>query len=298
MVKIFQADDKRTGFTVTYEEERRGLRLDWLIFPPTEPVRDYASLFPALYKQMEGTTQWLTNTAKSQGYFESSHSPVEEAKVPLWRRDPVPLLTQSFVMKSAQGPVVEPKPDLFHTLNLLMLEDYFIQTSLVMPANLGKEAGDIREEAHNLVAAVIREPALTEELLKLAGDYAAKPLEDEGRKAADSMIAISADSQTIKPSFPGEGITDCLKEAETTAPGSQKDLLRAFTIGSMLVQLQGGDFDDQITEGARMMCEVFTAVQKATPALKSPRCDQLAAEVKAGNAASYLRAKMLAPVTK
>jgi hypothetical protein len=298
MTKIFQADKADQGFTVTYTEERRGLRLDWLVYPPQAIIRDYASLLPRVTKEMQQNANWLQSISKAQGFYEASRSPVEEAKVPMWKRDPVPLFTQSFIMKAAQGPVLEPKPDLFYTLNLLYLEDYFVQTTLVMPSTLGEEAGTIREEAHNLVAAMIREPAMSEEMLKMAAQYALKPLEDEGRKAATTLLKLSAESHTMKPSFPGEGITACLNEAKATAAGTHDDLLRAFSVGSLVVQIQGGKFDDQVTEGARMMSEVFATLQKQKPELKSPACEKLAQAVKDGRAALHLREQMLAPLPK
>ena len=122
-------------------------------------------------------------------------------------------------------------------------------------------------------------------------------MESEGQKSADALLQLAEASLTMKPHFPGEGITPCLREAELTAPGCEKDLLRAFTIGSLVVKLQDGSFDDQIAEGARMMAEVYGMLKGKHPALKSEACEAVAAAVKEGKAALHLRERMLAPLT-
>jgi hypothetical protein len=295
--KVFKADRVEAGYAVTYTEERRGLRMDWLIYPPEAQITDPSRMLSTMKLRMDQTVSGLMSLAKGGGYYEASRSPVEEVKLAVWKRDGIPMLTQSFVMKAAQGPVREPKPDLLNTLNLLLFEDYYVQSSLMMPATLGEEAKQVRDEVDKLFAGLVREPFLTQEYLGLAVKYVEKPMDLEGQKSADALLQLAEASLTMKPHFPGEGITPCLREAEKTAPGCEKDLLRAFGIGSLVVKLQDGSFDDQMTEGARMMSQVFEMLKGKHPALKSEACEGVAAAVKEGKAALYLRERMLAPVT-
>lgn len=295
--KVFKADRAEAGYAVTYLEERRGLRLDLHLYAPEKQITDPSRMVSTMKLRMEQTVQGLMSLAKMGGYYEQSRSPVEEVRLPVWKRESLPMLTQSFVMKAAQGPVREPKPDLFNTLNLLLFEDFYVQSSLVMPATLGEEAKQVREEVEKLFAGLVREPFLTQEYLALAVKYVEKPLEEEGQKSADALLELAEASLTMKVHFPGEGITPCLREAQSTAAGVEKDLLRAFSIGSLVVKLQDGGFDDQMAEGARMMTEVYAGLKGKHAGLKSEACEALAAAVKEGKAGLYLRERMLAPLT-
>jgi hypothetical protein len=295
--KCFKSKNAAGGYALSYVEERRGLRLDWQLYPPKARIKHLSEVLGTVKKQLTEVVDDLIQVGERKGYQVANRGPVDQGEIPVWKVGELPLFSQSFVLKSKPGPLANPPPSVFNTINLSMFEDIYVQSSLVMPFSLGNEAVKIRDEVDKLFSQVLREPALKEEYLKLCRNYVEKPFEEEGRKAADALLVLCDSSVAVKPVYPGEALTPCLREAEQTAPGVHQDMLRAFSVGSVVVQLQGGGFEDQMQEAARMMVDVYTAQQKEKPALKSEATERLRAAVKQANAAVYLREQMLAPLT-
>ena len=95
--------------------------------------------------------------------------------------------------------------------------------------------------------------------------------------------------------FPGEALTPALNELSSIVPGTEKDVLRGYLIGSASKNLADMDLDAQMEEGARVMCLVYDLLKKKDSTLKSVTLDEISKASAEKKAAEWLRRRMNAP---
>lgn len=286
--------DKRTsdGVALTYSNTANNLKADIVIYPCGPELVEVKDVQGLTHVQIERLADDLLTLAKERGYSQKQRSAVADQPVPLWEKGLIPMSSMTLDMVPSESSNEASLPSINQWLALLIYQDHFIQLSVVMQS---AEVPKLRKQADELITLVlhcIRYPALTPELIKLCERYAADPLSDDARKAADSLLAMSKESPVFEVAFPGEALTPSLDEVNARAPDAALDLLRGFVAGSGMVTLKNGTVDESLEEGARLMLVTRKALRDKGQPVNSIFLDDLAKAQEAGRAASFLKERM------
>lgn len=288
--------DKRpeAGIALTYSKKESNLKADIVITPCPENLVKTSDVMAVARKELTKLADDLLVIAKARGYNEKQRSPVDEQKIPLWQQGDIPLVSLTLDLKPTDSKFEEQLPSLNQWLGVLIYHDYFIELNVVMPSAKIKETKADADKLITLIMQCIRFPALKPELLKVCQSYYEKPLTVEGRQAADSLLAYSKESPVFEVVLPGEALTATLDDLNAKNPDVALDLLRAFVVGSAVVALQDGTPDESFAEGARLMNDIRKLLKENKQSVESEFLDELAKQIEAGHAASFLREKMRA----
>lgn len=291
----FQDKRAEDGVALTYTQPGSDLRADVVIFPCGAKLTDVRDIQAMTHQHLERLAKDLLETSMSRGYSEKQRSPTTDQPLPLWNKGEIPMSSLTLDMAAADKARDAELPAVNQWLALLVYQDHFVQLSVVMPSS---SLAQLRKPADQLITLIlhcIRYPSLVPEMMKLCKSYDNAPLTDDGRKAADTLLALSKESPVFEVIFPGEALTPCLDEVSARSKQDALDLLRGFVVGSAVVTLQQGTSDESFDEGARLMLEARRRLREKGANVTSTFLDQLASAHEAKHAADFLKAKMGSP---
>ena len=288
----FQDKRAEDGVALTYTQPGSDLRADVVIYPCGANLKDVTDIQAMTHQHLERLAKDLLDTSKSRGYSEKQRSPTTDQPLPLWNKGEIPMSSLTLDMAAADKAREAELPGVNQWLALLVYQDNFVQLSVVMPSS---SVAQLRKPADQLITLIlhcIRYPALVPEMMKLCKSYANDPLTDEGRKAADTLLALSKESPVFEVILPGEALTPCLDEVSARSKQDALDLLRGFVVGSAVVALQHGTADESLDEGARVMLEARRLLKEKGANVTSAFLDQLTKAHEAKHAGDFLKEKM------
>ena len=296
----FKAKQAEGGTALTYVHQKSDIKADILLAPCPKEVAVVVDIMPAVEEHLRQMARELRQIATTQGYVEDEdkRGSVERGKIDLWKIGIVPVAQMKMELKAKNAADSASHPTLTQWLSVILYQDSWVQTSVVMPVSLGAEGEKLREEFIRMMVQLIREPSLFGELLLLCDDYVRDPLSDKGREGADHLWRFSKESPVLEITLPGEALTPALDELATFAPGAEMDLLRAYIVGSGAKTLMDQSIDARLEEGARLMTVVYDLIKKKDPKAKSPFMDELVKVVAEKKAADWLRKRMNAPQSR
>lgn len=286
--------DKRAadGVALTYAHKTNDLKADIVIFPCGAEIRNVPDVQAVTRLHSEKLADDFVSLAKDRGYSQKQRSAITDQPVPLWSRGVIPMSSLTLDLSPADSSREAELPPINQWLGLLIYQDHFIQLSVVMPSS---EIPKLRKEADELITLIlhcIRFPALNSTLIKLCTTYISKPLTDEARQAADSLLSMSKESPVFEVAFPGEALTPLLDEINARSPELALDLLRGFVVGSGLSILRNGTVDQSLEEGARVMLTTWRMLKDQGKPVNSAFMFELARASEARNAAAFLKERM------
>lgn len=293
----FKSRQAEGGTALTYVHTKSDIKADILLAPCPKETAVAVDIMPAVEEHLRQMGRELRQIATSQGYTEDEEKrgKLERGKIDLWKIGIVPVAQMKMELKASDPAQSSTHPTLTQWLSVILYQDSWVQTSVVMPASLGAEGEKLREEFIRMVVQVVREPSLFGELLLLCDDYVRDPLSDKGREGADHLWQFSKESPVLEITLPGEALTPALDELAANAPGTEMDLLRAYIVGSGAKTLMDESIDSRLAEGARLMTVVYELLKKKDPKVTSPFMENLTKIVADKKAAEWLRARMNAP---
>ena len=300
---VFRDKRDEAGIALTYLLPSSNIKADIVLFPCKEKQVSPINVIKIVRGEHVRLIDDIVATAARQGYAERSRSSLVENAIELFDKGLLPLTTFTLDLVAANGDT-KARPPINQWLGLSLYADYFIQMSVLMPAQKDAKAEDFEkarkqvDELITLLIQCIKEPAVVPEMLKLCKKYVDHPLDDEGRGAADALLLYSKESPIFEVALPGEAITPALDEIGARSQEASVDLLRAFVVGSSVVALQGGTVDQSLAEGTRLLLLVRDLLRKKAAAVDSPLLDELAAAAKQGKAAEFIRSRMVARPAK
>ena len=292
-------EDKRpeAGIALTYVHPKQDVKADIILYPCPKQIATMVDIMPAVTEVLRHTARDLRETAEGQGYKEdeSKRGNLETGKIDLWESGIIPAAQMKMELVAKEAGTEAEHPTINQWLNLILYQDFWIQTSVVMPSKLGAEGEKLRVEFITRLIQIIREPSLLAQLVLICDDYMRGPLTDAGREGADHLLAFSKESPIFEIATPGEAITPALNELASYAPGAEKDVLRGFIIGSGAKNLLGENLDAQLEEGARVMVLVYRMLKKENVKVLSPTLEDIGRASDDKKAADWLRKRMNAP---
>lgn len=292
LTAAFRDKHQQDGVALTYAHKESELKADIVIFPCGADLKGVADVLALTHVHVENLANDLVALSKERGYSQKTRSAVSDQQVPLWQKGEIPMSSITLDMVPTEALQEKVLPPLNQWLGLLIYQDHFIQISVVMPSN---QIVLLRKDADALITQIltcVRFPALIPELLKLCDQYLAKPLTDEGRRAADSLLVMSKDSPVFEVMLPGEALTPMLDEVNNRSPESALDLLRGFIAGSSRVILRYGSADEALEEGAKVMLETWKVLKESGKPVQSDFLVQLSKAHEAKRTAGFLKEKM------
>lgn len=300
LVQGFQAKDKEGGIALTYAHKAADMKADMLLTPCPKETAISVDIMPHVEEQLRQMARELRQLAASQGYteVEDKRGKIERGKIDLWELGIVPIAQAKMEFTATDPAKAESHPALSQWLSVILYQDSWIQTSLLMPVSKGEEGEKLREQFMKMLVQVVRDPSLYGELIKICEGYNKDPLSDESRLRADSLWKFSQESPVLEITLPGEALTRALNELATYAPGAEQDALRAYLVGSGHKTLLEESIDSRLAEGARLMTVVYDLLKKKDSKVKSPMLDELTQAVADNKAADWMRRRMNAPQTE
>jgi hypothetical protein len=298
--KALRGSTPELGMMLTFVDAETNVKADMLLAPCPKEILNAKELMPAVVASFKQSVIEIQGSAASMGYqiVPGKGEPLKEGIMKLWKMGEIPAVEQVVeYAPSADGKKAGLTP-INQLINVVIYQDTWIQTNVIVTTPVTVDASKAREEFLTQMAQVIRQPAINVEMLKLCHDYAADPLKKESQDNADSLLAYSQTSPVFEITMPGEAITRGLAELEASAPGTEKDVLRGYLVGSAAKVLMGDPTEAQLEEGARIMCVVYKLLKEKNPAAKSPLLDELAAAVAEKKGAQWISRRMNSPLTR
>jgi hypothetical protein len=295
----FDAKDPEGGIALTYFHLDAKIKADILMTPCPKEVAITVDIMPAAEEQLRGMARALRQMAIGQGYreVEENRGKLERGKIDLWKLGIIPIVQIKMEFVAADATKADSLPALSQWLSVILYQDTWLQTSIVMPVTQGDDGEKLRASFMSSLVQVVREPSVLVVLADLCNEYLADPLSDAGRASADSLWKFSQESPVLEITLPGESLTPALNELATHAPGSEQDVLRAYLVGAGIKTIQGESIDARLAEGARLMTVVYGLLKKKDPKVKSPFLEDLTQLVADNKAVEWLRRRMNAPQT-
>lgn len=279
------------GVAITYSHPKLPLKADIVIAPCREQLAKTPDVMKVARDNLEKLAADLLALSKAQGYTEAQRSPIDEQRLPLWETSDIPFVSQT-VELAPSSPAGAKLSSLNQWLAVLIYKDHFVQINVIMPsAVITSNKADADQLITNILQC-IRYPTLKPQMLEVCRTYAAVPLTDDGRKAADALLAFSKESPVFEIIFPGEALTSFLDEIGKQSQTTSLDFLRAFIVGSGVVTLQNGMADESLEEGARMMIVLRDMLKEKSTPVESTFLDDLAKASSEQKAAAFLRQRM------
>jgi len=292
----FIAKNPTDGVALTYTLPKTDLKADIVIFPCGVDLRQVKDIRGVTHSQVEFLANDLIAMSNTRGYTQKQRSAVTDQPVPLWGQGLIPMSSITLDMVPSDATKEALLPSINQWLSLLIYQDHFVQISVVMPSAM---VGQLRKRADELITLVlhcIRFPALVPEMVKLCVRYTQQPLSEDGRRAADSLLALSKESPVFEVILPGEALTATLDQINLRSHQSALDLVRGFVVGSSAITLRNGDADQSLEEGARVMLETWRLLKAKNEPVASAFLDDLAAAQEKKQAAVFLKEKMRSAV--
>ena len=298
----FGFKDKRpeVGVLLTYVDLKLNLKADLILAPCPKNIATSADILPPVTEYMRSTARDLRAAAASAGYkeVEEKRQDIKQGKIEIWKLGAIPTVQMSMEYVAADPESPNAPPPIIQLLNVILYQDTWVQTSMIVPASIGEDGRKAQDEFITQLVQTVREPAIRKEMLKLCHDYAAEPLKKESQDNADSLLTYSRESPVFEIPLPGEALTPVLNELATVAEGTEKDVLRGYLVGSGAKALMGDPLEAQLEEGARIASVVYGLVKAKNAAAVSPTMEELNKAVAEKKGAEWLRKRMNAPVTQ
>ena len=279
------------GVAITYTHPKLPLKADVVISPCREQLVKIPDVMKVARDNLEKLAADLLALSKAQGYTEAQRSPIDEQRLPLWETSDIPFVSQTVELTPA-SPAGGKVSALNQWLAVLIYKDHFVQINVIMPSAIIKSNKADADQLITSILQCIRYPTLKPQMLEVCRTYAAVPLTDDGRKAADALLVFSKESPVFEIIFPGEALTPFLDEVSKKSQATSLDFLRAFAVGSGVVTLQNGTADDSLEEGARMMIVLRDMLKEKSTPVESTFLDDLAKASGEKKAAEFLRQRM------
>ena len=296
----FGFKDKRpeVGMLLTYVDLKLNLKADLILAPCPKKVSTSPDILPPVTEYLRSTARDLRAAASSAGYkeVEEKREEIKQGKIEIWKLGAIPTVQMSMEYTAADPANPGSLPPIIQLLNVILYQDTWIQTSMILPANVSDDGRKARDGFITQLVQTIREPAIRKEMLKLCHEYAAEPLKKESQENADSLLSFSRESPVFEIPLPGEALTPALNELATVAEGTEKDVLRGYLVGSGAKALMGDPLEAQLEEGARIACVVYGLIKAKNAAATSPTMEELSKVVADKKAAEWLRQRMNAPL--
>ncbi len=295
--KGFRDQRAEAGTALTYAHKSLDVKADILLTPCPKKIATMVDVMPAVKGSLEQTAKDLAKAAAAKGYQEDAakRGKLELGKMTLWEAGEIPAAQMKVELIPAPPATAETLPSINEWLNLTLYQDSWIMTSVVMQSKLGAEGEKARVAFVQGLMQTIRDPSLLAQMIRVCDDYIRDPLSDTGRENADHLLAFSRESPIVRITLPGEALTSALNEIAVAAPGNEKDVLRAFLVGSGAKSLLEESIDSRLEEGARVMSHVYLMLQKKDPKVQSATMNQIVGASAQQQAADWLRKRMNAP---
>ena len=288
-------EDKRAvaGVDLNYVDERDNMKADVVIFPSRQDISKVPDVMVMVHQELDQLIKELQSASKAMGYVETKREKVEEKNLNTWAGN-LPLVTQTVEFGPADAVQVQSRPAITQWLGLVLYQDYYVQMSIVRPSAGGAEGDKKREELVKKLMQCVREPSVAPAMLNLCRKYVDKPLTEDGRHAADSLLAYSRESAVFQVVYPGDVLTPALDEVSKVSKDAGLDMLRAYIVGSSVVGLQNGTADQSMEEGARLMVQLYRLVRKDNDKIESSLMEELSKASEKERAATFFHEKMKA----
>ena len=134
------------GIALTYFG-KNDLKADILLSPCPKAIAIQTTIMPSVEAHLRGMSQALRSLAESQGYAEdeAKRGKMESGQIELWEIGAVPS-AQMKMEFTPKNPGPEAPPAINQWLNVTLYQDYWMQTSLLMPSAQGMEGEKQRVE--------------------------------------------------------------------------------------------------------------------------------------------------------
>jgi hypothetical protein len=291
MLSLFRDKQKASGVCMTYGHPKLDIKGDIVIYPCPTELKSVTDITPVVRKEHQKLLAEIQTPMQKAGYGEKERSPLAEQNISLWDALGIVMTHQTLVLTPVDAKNTQ-LPGLNLWIGLLLYQDYYLQISVLLPADQVAKLGPVSSELITDILQCVREPALKPKMRTLCANFVKAPFTDASRLGADTLLDVSTKSNTFKVPLPGDAMTAALNEIASRSKDASIDLLRAFVVGSAEAALDNRSVDDCLAQGARYLGASRDRMRDHDINVSSAFFDELDAAVDKGTAAAFLMSRM------
>lgn len=282
---------ERGDLLIRYLSEPDRARADVFIFPHKPAPESLEEKRQLIRQQLGLLIANLQQMAADGRYKDVKLGERMQGELSQWQEAPLPLVTQT-IDASRVVPVPGGAPEVVPVkqwVGVTFLKGCVVTIRHQRPADTGEKGETSMKLITNLLANLLKEPAMREDVRSMLRQYLADPVAPENDEAAKIVLAFIDQAPHLPVCMPQEPVSTWIDECEKQVPGARTPLLRAFILGSALAAMDEKGADVCLNDAASNLVRVYLRIQQLHPDLHQKELDGLVPAVARGQGGAYLR---------
>lgn len=280
---------KGGGGFLRYECLDRGARADIFIFACDAPVQTLEQKQVVILKELDKVVADMLAMEKEGRYTGLRIEDVGTGTIEQWKQDPLPVASRIIVAtRKAGSPVAPLEVVLNQWTAVTVVANHLVTIRHMRPEETGDEGEKDVKNFAGMVFQIIKDPPLRQELSKFVSVYLQDPFSEQGREAANAVIAYMRETSFHPVAVPEDPFTLWLARCKQVVPGSERDLLAALMIGAGKASFEGADPAECFKQGCLQFAKMYKELLSRNPRLADPEMEDFAVHSLRGEGPKWL----------
>ncbi|MCP5556226.1 MAG: hypothetical protein H7A55_00610 [Verrucomicrobiaceae bacterium] len=279
------------GHLLRYDSAAERARADIFIFKHDGASTTELDRKNAIAQEMAHVRENLSQMELSGDYKNVVQEEELTGDIPLWKKDPVPILVKTIsatkILKGVDG-ATEGAVKIW--TGVTFFEGYLVTLRHTRPADTGQGGEVAMKEFVQRFFQIIRDPSLRVEMEPMLAEYFQSPLSPAGDEAATVLLGYLKET-ALPISMPAPPITTWAEAAEKVVPGTGTHLLRAFVLGSAKAALDDKEATACLDAATVQFVKIYREIKQTYPGLQTPEIEELGKAVDKGEGGAWLLKK-------
>jgi len=277
------------GVFIRYESIDDRARADIFLFPHTKVQLSPEDTKAAINNELDAVISNFQKMANEGRYKNLVVDEPGDGEIPLWPEGSLPLSVRSIVATKLADTTEGPKEaKIKQWTGVTMLKGHLITIRYTHPTSSGDQGEAALKGFAGTIFQIIKDPQLRAQIKELVQIYLADPLSADGNQAANAVLAYIQKTPFVTVPIPIEVLSPWLDHFKRNAPGSEMQLLRAFTLGSAQAGLDEKDPGTCLTAGAKQFLLIYNQFIRENPLLRLADIDNLKSAVEHNDVPGFL----------
>jgi len=291
MVGIFRFTGTESNVIIRYHSPAMRARADIFLVRSDTPAETTEQSRELANQTLIQVIDNLFTQVEQGTYEDIEEDGSLEGKIELWNQPAAALLVQRFKATRVDSPQQgEPRRTPVKLwLGATTYQGHDITIRHIRPQETEEKGEQDMKQLIETIVAIIKDPALREELRPSFETYMRTPLTKEGQEAAELILKYLDNSPVTPVLIPTPPITTWTDEMEQAIPNSGAQLLRAYVISSATAAIEQKTEAESLNLAAQQFVRIYLELQRLNPKIQHSGIEQLVRMVERGEAASWLK---------